>query len=486
MNVKKLKINKCRGCVAALAGAQIKLNIMESNLNKTHLVQSVSLAGIIIICAGIAQAQDLLNKPAWLPQLSLGVSESYDDNILGVSGTGLQPQGSWFTTISPGIGFNFAPLLGAQAPFRTLSLKYTPDFVFFHETPSENYDAHKFCAAIKGSIDDFSFSLDNAFLYNDGSKIAPTYALNQNSGALDNQFDKYRNQFANTPARERRNQIQDHEATELQYDVGRAFIRATSSLLYYNMDTAFHNTSFAPYKGYQNYVDRSDVNGGTDLGYKVMTNVALTLGYRYGSQFQQQFPTSISTDSHYSSSTYQQALFGTEAKLFHWLSAKLAGGPDFRDYNSHTPVYDLHPTRYYGEAAVTAAITTNQSLTFNYKQWNWVSSTGYVPEFDSSYILNYHWNATRQLGFDMGAKLQEADYTSGYDTNGTAPSIRADRVYTLAPGVTYAFTPHLSASLNYDFDAGNNMLYTIPASEHAAAYKNFIRNVVSLGLLYKF
>ena len=370
-------------------------------------------------------------------------------------------------------------------PLQSLSLSYTPDFAIFHEAPSENYDAHKFGTVIKGGIGNFSFSLDNGFLYNDGSKIAPTYALNQLSGAAANQFDKYRSQFGNTPARERRNQIDDRNTTVLQYDLGRAFIRATGSLLYYNMDTALHSTSKAPYVGYQNYVDRRDVNGGGDLGYKVVTKLALTLGYRYGSQFQQQFSTTISSDRHYSSSTYQQVLLGVEGKPFSWLTAKLAGGPDFRDYNTNTPVHQLHPTKYYGEAAVTATITTNQSLTFAYKQWNWVASTGYVPEFDSSYALNYHWNATSRLGFDLGAKIQEADYTSGFDTAGTAPSIRADREYTLSSGITYAFTRQLSANLNYTYNAGNNELYTIPATSHPA-YKNFIDKVVSLGLSYKF
>ena len=78
---------------------------MKNKLNKTHLVQTVLLAGIIIVLAGSAQAQELLTKPAWLPQLSLGVKESYDDNILGVSGNGMQPKGSWVTAISPAIGF---------------------------------------------------------------------------------------------------------------------------------------------------------------------------------------------------------------------------------------------------------------------------------------------------------------------------------------------------------------------------------------------
>jgi hypothetical protein len=455
---------------------------MKNKLNKTRLVHVVSLAGIISVFVGTAQAQELLAKPDWLPQLSLGVKESYDNNILGVSGNGMQPQGSWITTISPGIGFDFAPLLGGQAPFQTLSLNYTPDFVVFHEAPSENFDAHKFGAAIKGAAGDFSFSLINSFLYNDGSKIAPTYAAGQTSTT---DFDRYRSQFANTPARERRNQDQDREATSLQYDVGKFFIRATSALLYYNMNTVFHNSSKAPYLGYQDYPSRYDVNGGTDLGYKVMTNVALTLGYRYGSQYQQQFPASIASDRHYSSSTYQQVLFGAEGKPFHWLQMKLAGGPDFRDYNPNTPVYDLHPTRYYGEASVAATITTNQSLTFKYKQWNWVAATGYVPEFDSTYALDYHWNATKQLGVDLLAQIQEADYTSGNDTAGTEPSVRADREYTLSPSVTYAFTPQLSASLIYAFNAGNNELYTIPATSHAA-YKNFIDQQVSLGLIYKF
>ena len=467
---------------------------MKNKLNKTHLVQAVSLAGIIIIFAGTARAQQLLTKPAWLPQLSLGVSEVYDNNIFGVSGNGMPTEEAWITKISPGIGFDFAPLAGNRAPFQKLSLSYTPDFVIFalprdkapDNEPPQDYDAHKFGIAIKGAAGDFSFSLDNSFLYNDGSRNAPTYALNQlpSSNPLANQFDRYRNQFANTPARERVNQIQDREATDLQYDVDKFFIRATSALLFYGMDSVFH-TNAAPYRGYQNYPSRSDVNGGTDLGYKVLTNVALTLGCRYGSQYQQQFPASIASDRHYSSSTYQQVLFGAEGRPWNWLEMKLAGGPDFRDYNANTPVYDLHPTKYYGEASVAATITTNQSLTFKYKQWNWVASTGYVPEFDSSYILNYHWNATRQWGFDMGAGLVEADYTSGYDAAGTAPSIRAEREYTLAPGVTYAFTPQLSASLSYTFNSGNNELYTIPASSHPA-YKNFIDQQVSLGLLYKF
>src|SRR5208282_5915126 len=98
-----------------------------------------------------------------------------------------------------------------------------------YNEPSQDYNAHKFGTAIKGASGDFSFSLDNAFLYNDGSRNADTYALNQ-SGAAD-ELDKYRANFAHAMARERLDQIQERETTVLRYDIGPVFIRPTDSVL---------------------------------------------------------------------------------------------------------------------------------------------------------------------------------------------------------------------------------------------------------------
>ena len=424
-------------------------------------------------------------KPAWLTDLSLGVKESYDDNVLLVSGNGMIPQSSWVTTVSPKVGFNFAPLLGNQKTLQTLSLSYSPDFNIYHDAPSQSYNAHKIGDTIKGQAGDFSFSLDNAFLYNDGNHQAPIYALNQLSSAAANQFDQYRNNYAHAVPRERLAQTQDRATVLLRYDWDKFFVRPVASLLDYNLMTDWHNTGAAPWKGYQNYVDRYDVNGGVDLGYKLTRELAATLGYRYGSQYQQQFPTAITSDSHYSSSDYQRVLLGLEGKPWNWLNAKLAGGPDFRNYNSMAPVNDFHPVKYYGEAVLTATITTNQTVTFNYKQWQWVSSTGKVPYFDSTYALTYHLNVTRQLGFDLGGKVLEADYTEGNDNSGTAPSRRDDMEYEVSAGVTYAFNSHFGANLAYTYDLGDNALNNLPVSL-GPAYRSFEHQVVSLGLQYKF
>ena len=57
--------------------------------------------------------------------------------------------------MSPKVGVNFAPLLGDQTLFQVLSLGYAPDFVSYNDASSENYNAHRLAATVKGKADDF-------------------------------------------------------------------------------------------------------------------------------------------------------------------------------------------------------------------------------------------------------------------------------------------------------------------------------------------
>ena len=428
-------------------------------------------------------------KPAWLTDLSAGVKESYDDNVLAVSGDGMSKQGSSITTLAPKVGFNFAPLLGKQKTFQSLSLVYAPEFNFYQDASSESYNAHKLASTIKGGQGDFTFSLDNAFLYNDGSAEAPTYALNQGvAGAGQN--DKNRSAYATAYARERRKQIQNRTTIVLQYDVGQFFIRPTAALLAYDFMTDLRNNSAAPYKGYQDYADRSDVNGGLDLGYKVVKDVALEVGYRYGHQDQSPYSSAIDSSASgwvngkrtQSSSDYQRILFGVEGKPLKWLTVKLAMGPEFRAYNDAAPVTDDNTINYYGEGSLTAAIDKTQTLAFTYKHWQWVSSTGKIPYADNTFALTYHWNVTKQLGLDLGAKYLYSDYTCGSAALTSNSSLRNDAVYVASVGASYAFTPHLSANVAYSADLGRNQ----QANATAADFRDYDRQLVSAGVNYKF
>jgi hypothetical protein len=424
-------------------------------------------------------------KPAWLSDLSLGVKESYDDNVLRVSGMGLPIESSWVNVVSLKLGLNLTRILPVDpGAIQVFSLIYQPDRATYSQASSEDFTAHRVNATLKAKSGNITFSLDDAFLFNDGSKFAPTYALNQLPGAAGNQNDKYRNSLAHAAPRERRNQFQDRYTAFLQYDTRYLFFRPISALNLIDMKTYLFNTSLAPYEGYQDYVERYDVNVGADMGLKVTPNWAITLGYRDGYQYQQQYALAINSDQHFSSNHYQRLLFGLEGKL-DWLNVKLAAGPDFRDFNPDTPISDLHTTRFYGEAAVIANLSHNQSLTLNYKDYIFVSSTGLVPYEEYTYSLLYHLSATRQLGIDLGAKLFEHNYTLGDDLAGSAPSMREDLDEEGLAGVTFAFTPHLIASLTYNFDDGRNALGTL-AAKYAPAYRNFEEGVFAGGVQYRF
>jgi len=211
-------------------------------------------------------------------------------------------------------GLNFAPLLDKQSPLKTFTMAYQPEKFWYGSHSEENYSSHKINTVLGGKSGDFSFNLDNAFLYVDGNKEAPIYALNQFGGTAANQNDRFRNNYAHAPARERRAQIQDRYSASLQYTTGPWFVRAASSLTLFSLDTNLHNTGAAPYRGYQNYADRYDINGGLDVGFKISPDVALTFGYRDGYQYQQKYDVAISSDQHASSNHYQRFLAGIEGK----------------------------------------------------------------------------------------------------------------------------------------------------------------------------
>jgi opacity protein-like surface antigen len=406
-------------------------------------------------------------KPVWVTDLSLGLKESYDDNVYFSDNGSLADRASWVTTVSPKLGVNLAPLLGDQKTVQALALGYAPDFVFYHDEPTENYSAHRLAQTIKAQSGDFSLNMDNGFNYIDGSDVGPTYSLGRSA-------------YATGVARERREQIQDRNKFSLQYDQDKWFVRPTASLLYYDLMTDLRSTP-----GYDNYADRYDVNGGLDLGYKLEPQLAVTLGYRYGHQYQQQFPLAIDKEMLSSSSDYQRVLLGLEGNPWKWLTLSVQGGPDFRAYEpdsaTHTtPVSDKNPIKYYGEASLAAALTSKDTLTFKYKQWQWVSSTGKLPYFDSLYELSYRRKLTSQLSLDLTGRIQSSDYTSADIATGQ----RDDWQYTLSAGLSYAFTANLSASLAYTANLGRNAQDGL--TEAAADPREYNEQLVSLGLLYKF
>lgn len=412
-----------------------------------------------------------VTKPAWVTDLGLTLKESYDNNVF-MSGVGqpylptglttIKDRGSYITTVSPKVGFNFAPLLGPGSGLEMLGFVYAPDFAVYHALPSEDYDAHRMTTMIKGGSGNFSYALDNTTTYVDASKYGPAYP------------DSLLNAWATINAYQRRESVLDRGKLTLQYDLNRWFLRPTGCVAYYGMMTELLNPALPTTpSGYQNYAPRYDVNGGADIGYHLSDTMAATIGYRYGHQEQEQY----SFSPYSSSSDYQRVLLGLEGRPVKWLDVQLVGGPDFRVYQANspshiTPINDLDTVSYYGEASLTATLSPNDQLAFKYKQYLFVSCLGKIPYFDSSYGLTYHRRVTNKLSLDCGAKLLEADYTLG----NIATSVRDDLDYVFTAGLRYSFTPHVAADLGYQGDFGRNAEAGIANS----ATRDFDRDLISL------
>jgi len=421
------------------------------------------------------------NKPAWLTDLSLGIRESYDSNVyLAGAPQQFMPKGyqtlkdisSWVTTISPKIGVDFAPLMGDQKVIQALTFAYLPDFSIYTNQTSETNETHRFKTVFKGKTGDFSFNLENCFTFVDGDRTAPAYPGG------------YMSAFGLGAPRERRMQEQERSKIVFQYDYDKWFVRPVATLLLYDMGTYLKNPSrpTTP-SGYMNYEDRSDVNGGLDIGYKVLPDLAATVGYRYGYQYQQTFSW---TDCS-SSNNYQRLLFGAEGKLWKWLKIQFQLGPDFRTYapdtaTHTTPVHDLNPVVSYGEANLCAEMTRLDTLTFQFKQWRWISSVGKVPYEDSLFDLTYTRKLSGKLSFTLEGRGMEADYTMATGISGQ----RNDWMVTVAPGLRYAFNSQVSADLAYSADWGINGCNDLPPSQSPASKREFFRSLVSIGAQVKF
>ena len=449
-------------------------------------------------------------KPKWLTEASLSFREGYDNNVYGngvdsryypgapfgppgpfngpIAGSVLAEKnhGSFFEVLTPRIAIDLAKLQGSDdGVLRTFALSYAPEFYHYNDAASENNIAHKLGSTVIAQCHDLTLQLDEAFTYIDGEKEAPTFP------------GKYYSVYGYGAMRERREQWQDRTTLTLTYDQPTWFVRPTGSLLDYNLKTdqiAVPSANAA----YLNFVDRYDINGGADFGYKVATNFALTVGYRAGYQYQQTLPYAIDHYGQTATSDYQRFLLGFEGSPLNWLKVKVQTGPDFRDYNSNAPVRDDNPITYYGEGSLVAAATKDDTITLAARRWRWVGSTGMVPSDESSYDLNYKHQIDSQWSTKLGFRAQSADYSCGetwtagnHNPTTGQTNFRNDWLFTYAAGVQYDITTSLSLDVAYAVNLGRNEqdradLYQLSGTQLPAIKRQFDDQIISMGAKYKF
>lgn len=411
------------------------------------------------------QASDDMKKPAWLSELSLTTKEVYDSNVFGadVNRSAAFPKianvSSWMTSVTPKIAINFVPLIDpsdGDKSVEALTVSYAPEVVRYYDAASENYEAHRIGTTFKGKVDSFSYSLDNSFMYLDGNKTSPQYAT--------------ASAYGTAIARERRSQMQERGKLVLRNDWDQWFVRGVGTTCYYDLNTEhYDNSATSSRPGWQNWVDRFDVNYGIDVGYKVTQDFAATLGYRRGHQFQEHFNWAAGRASN--DNDYDRVVAGVEGKPVKWLKIELQAGPSFHYYDNtlmatgHAQEID----QLYIDGNATIQITADDSIVLGVKQWQWVSSTGVASYEDKTYGATYKHKWTKEFSTTAGVLVQDSHYN--------APTTRDDWLYTYSCGAAYAFNEHFTLTADYSYSRGENAM-----DDPSANGREFERNIVTLGV----
>lgn len=384
---------------------------------------------------------------AWTPAASLSVKEVYDGNVFMQSVTPLANQSSFVTVLTPSVGTQWKP-----APAFTLSANYSPEIAFYHAESSEDYVAHRGALNLGGKFKDTSWELPNTFTWIDGSDQGLIFTGPGGAPAL-----------GGVPMRDRRDAFVYRGGFKLQHSIGKWFIRPVASAYVHDFKTEQLAT-----RGYQNYADRNDVNGGLDVGYQVMKETHVVLGYRHGSQDQEIV---LAGPLQYDNS-YDRVLLGVEGKPAAWLKLAVFLGPDFRSFGPDVPPgFDRHRTKVFLDATATITPGSADTITLTAKRFEQPGYGGNSVYEDVTYEIGWRHSFSDKLS--AGVSVRALNW------NFEAPVIRNEWWYGVNVSVAYRFSKHVSAEASYAYDQVESR---VPDTEGREAS----RHLASLGVKLTF
>ncbi|OIR06415.1 hypothetical protein GALL_113250 [mine drainage metagenome] len=397
------------------------------------LSAAVPTAALCAAIAGAPSPEAGPQRPAWLSDASVSVGLVHDSSVFGVQAEqaahpGFADRSAWVTTVGPRLTLDLRPLLGVGSggPLRSFTAGYVGSYSFFDHVSGEDNAKHTLVLGLKASESGWSLALDNSLLFVDGGREGPFYSTYS--------------AFSSALPRERRRQIQERPKLSLRRDFGPAFVRAVAASATYDLLVDRHNPVGA-YRGYVNFVDRSDANAGLDLGYRAGSDRAYFVGWRVGRQLQARLP----WGGTHSDNTYNRLLAGFEGKLLSWLSGSALVGPDFRRYTdaANRGIAGADHTWLYAEGSLSARIAAGDSLSATTKVWHWVSGTGSTSYQDATYALTWKHAVGKRLSLEPGVKF----LASKYDY----PAVRNDQAWALSCEAACALSRRCTISASYSW-----------------------------------
>jgi hypothetical protein len=408
------------------------------------------------------------------------VKETYDSNVYlqdnaptaayvaAAQAAGFRPvqanKGSFVTTLTPKVGLDYKP----GAAFN-LSATYSPEIALYYSAEHEDYATHRGTLNFNGKVDQTSWEFLNAATYIQGSRQGPTFARPDDVPAI-----------GGIPLRDRRAAFIFRNSFRLTQTVGDWFFRpvASSYVHDFKTDQRYLTAAQKAMFSYENYVDRQDVNGGLDIGYKAIKGTYLVAGYRYGRQDQLSLPGAGGTTLNSPfGNYYHRILLGVEGSPASWLKLAVLAGPDIRRFDAGTPAgFGRTKLLYYWDASATVLPDKNDTVTIKSTRYEQPAFSSFSMYQDIKTDLAWRHKFNEQFSTQLGFTLYVGDWEQ--------PVNRDDWIYTPSAALDYNFNKHWSAELAGSYDWADSKVSD--AVEKYTSSHEFTRDLVSLSVKYVF
>jgi hypothetical protein len=394
----------------------------------------------------------------WTVKADLTFKETFDSNVYlqdtkpnpAVANAAQPFQESFVTSVTPKVGVEFKPGSGFNA-----AMSYAPEITRYHAEPTEDYIAHRAALLLNGQVGKVTWQMQNSFTFIDGNEEGLTFGGPGGAPAI-----------GGIPIRDRREALVYRNGFGAFHKHGNWFFRPAVSSYIHDFQTQLRNPVLFPF--YQNYVDRNDFNVGVDAGYLAVKDGYLFLAYRRGWQHEHSLP----PGSYDYSNDYQRFLIGFEGKVTDWLKFNLFIGPDWRDFNHHTPPgFNTTPVKLFVDGSATVTLSKTDTVTLAVKQFEQPAFGTPSAYEDITYEITLRHRFNDQFTATAGFKAYGGDWE--------APVRREDWIFTPGVGLTYTHNPHFSTELSYSYDWVDSLVPNTSGRE-------FTRHLVSLAARYSF
>jgi hypothetical protein len=395
----------------------------------------------------------------WSVATTAGVKTGYDSNVLLQDSGDQAGHEAWVNSLTAQFALTYQP-----SPLFKALLSYAPEFTFYEGETHENHLTHRGSLNLSGSGDDLTWELLNSVVRIEGDDLGPTFTRNGGTVLADVPA------IGGVPLRDRRDAAIYKNSFKLTQTYGKMLVRPMASFYHHNFMTEQHRRdgSEPGFLGYENYVDRQEFGGGIDMGYEAWSKTWLVVGVRAGHQEQYEL---LGRSSPYSND-YYRILAGVEGTPVEWLKLNVLAGPDFREYDSTTPVgFDSDQLYFFVDATATITPTKVDTITLGVKRFMQPSYTSHSLYEDIVYEATYRRQLDSRFAVGAGFKAYHADWRP--------PVPRDEWVFTPSVSLSYTHSANLTAELAYSYDWAYSQWANTTERE-------FTRHLIFCGLKYAF